>query len=397
MSRGISIYNGTGEIKKVILYKPNKEFINLLPENLLENEMIDFPDIIELSSSFDALANVLRNEKIKVVYIQDLLAECFRINGNIREKFIKQFIREALVPKELIPSVYHILSSINNNRELINKCILGIRKDEVDLMNNSLLNLVNSPRLIIPPLVNMLHLHDNVAFIGNGVLFNTNRDNKRYRELIFWEYIFKYHPQYKNYRLYNSRFDNMIIDVQNYLVLNDEVIMIGLTKKNDVETIMKISKNILTENTFKHVLILDLKDNKLPLKSLITMLDYTEYLIHSSLNDSINIYEIGICNNELVVNEELMSLERVLMKYLHQKKIDLITCGDDYFSKTQEEIKGACNSLVLKEGVVLVYKNNYYTNQKLIFKGYHLITIKSDAFLKWHGGVSNIVVPLIRL
>ena len=57
-------------------------------------------------------------------------------------------------------------------------------------------------KMILDPLPNLYAPRDPFASIGDGVSIHRMYSVTRQRETIFAEYIFKYHPKYKDYKLY---------------------------------------------------------------------------------------------------------------------------------------------------------------------------------------------------
>lgn len=118
--------------KRVLLHRPGNEYLNLTPNTLERLLFDDIPYLKIAKEEHDAFANALRQEGVEVVYLVDLMAETLDLNPEIREKFIKQFIKEGDVSSPNVAEVcYKFLNKISNNKELVSKCIEGIDDSEL--------------------------------------------------------------------------------------------------------------------------------------------------------------------------------------------------------------------------------------------------------------------------
>ena len=88
----------TSEIKplrKVLLHRPGNELLNLTPDTLHELLFDDIPYLKDAQEEHDEFARILKSNGVEVVYLEDLMTEVLDISPEIKEKFIRQFIKEA--------------------------------------------------------------------------------------------------------------------------------------------------------------------------------------------------------------------------------------------------------------------------------------------------------------
>lgn len=400
MKRVVNAYTEISLLKKVLLHRPGNEMLNLLPNNMFKYSFNDIPDIEVMQSEHDALANLLRQEGIIVVYLIDLIVDCFNINPNIRDKFIKQYIKEAKIKIGFVyKEIYKFLSSITDNRKLITKCIEGIRCSEINVPNSSFFKINKENSLLIEPLANLCFVHDFIMGIGDSFILSSTKNEIKHRTLILFEYIFKYHPKYKNTKLYNERHSNDLINTSDILIINDEVIMIGLTNNTTSLSVCNIATKILKDKKYKFVIALDVNEKlkSFSLDSLISIIGKDKFLIHNELLDAINIYELGLHNEKLVINSLHMSLDKVLEKYLHLKQVSLLKCSNgNYFDYEKEQLHQAVNVSCIKPDTVVSYELNRITNKHMESIGTRVIKFNSNQFLKGNRGLHSMIVPLIR-
>lgn len=400
MKRVINVYSEIKTLKKVLLYRPSSEFINLIPDNMKKHGYLDIPYIDLIQSEHDALANLLRQDGVDVIYLIDLVVDCFNINPNIKDKFIKQYIKEAKIKIGFVYNeIYNLLSSISDNRKLVNKCIEGIRYSEINVPNSLFFNINNVNGLVIEPLSNLCYLRDIIMGIGDGFILSSTKDEIKHRSSILLEYVLKYHPKYKSTKIYNGRNSNDLINTSDILILNDEVLLIAITNDTPSLSICNLVSKILKDKKYKYTIVFEVK-NKLKtysLDSLISMISSDTFVIHNELLDSITIYELGLHNEKLVINLLHMSLDKVLAKYLHLKQVKLLKCANgNYFDYSKEQYHQAVSTLAIHDNRIITYEINHITNKLLEENGTDVIKFNGNQFLIRNKGIHSLVVPLIR-
>ena len=91
----INVKSEIGPLKKVLLHRPGNELLNLTPDTLGRLLFDDIPFLPEAQKEHDEFARILKENGIEVVYLEDLMADVLELDGEIEDKFIKQFIYEA--------------------------------------------------------------------------------------------------------------------------------------------------------------------------------------------------------------------------------------------------------------------------------------------------------------
>ena len=190
-------------LKKVLLHRPGKELLNLTPETLERLLFDDIPFLRDAQKEHDEFAGILKDNGVEVVYLEDLMAETLKLNPEIKNKFLKQFIYEAGIRTPRYKNVvYDFLNNINDPKELVLKTMEGININELDLDDgddeDSLVDLISEDsKFVADPMPNLYFTRDPFASIGDGVSLNRMYSVTRNRETIYAEYIFEYHPDFK--------------------------------------------------------------------------------------------------------------------------------------------------------------------------------------------------------
>jgi len=402
---GIHVNGEIGTLKKVLLHRPGDEFLNLTPNTLERLLFDDIPYLKKAQEEHDVFAGALRAEGVEVVYLVDLVAEVLDISSAIREKFLKQFIKEGGVTSDRIfELVYDYLNSFKDNRILVQKCIAGIDSEDLEgyRPSSGFFATRDIGKMILDPLPNLYAPRDPFASIGTGVTIHKMYSVTRSRETIFAEYIFKYHPEYKSCQRYYERTYPYSIEGGDIEVLSKEVIAIGISQRTEPDAINLFAKNIFASknNKFKYVLAFDIPDERsfMHLDTVMTRLDYDKFAVHSLVMKVTDVYEITKGDGkELNIVKLNMPLDELLKKYLHLDKVTLIKCGGGKrIPAEREQWSDGANLLVVKPGVGIAYDRNHVSNEVFRQNGIRVIEIPSSELSRGRGGPHCMSMALER-
>ena len=196
----IKVNSEIGRLKVVLLHEPGEELHNLTPSRLDDLLFDDIPWLPLAQKEHKAFAQTFIDAGVKVVYLVDLMKEVLDSSKEIKEEFINQYIKEANIHSNTLREVTtDYLKSFDDNKALILKTIAGIKKKDIPSYKvTTLTDRVEDYLFITDPMPNLYFARDPFASIGNGVSLNKMFSVTRSRETIYGEYIFKYHPEYKN-------------------------------------------------------------------------------------------------------------------------------------------------------------------------------------------------------
>ena len=401
---GIHVYNEIGRLKKVLLHRPGDEFLNLTPNTLQRLLFDDIPYLKKAQEEHDAFAKALRDEGVEVVYLVDLMAETLDANPRIKDKFIKQFIREGGVTSDIVfDLVYKYLSHYKDNKTLVSKCIAGI--DSEDLKgyrpSSGFFATRDIGKMILDPLPNLYAPRDPFASIGKGVSIHKMYSVTRSRETIFAEYIFKYHPEYKLTPRYYERTYPYSIEGGDIEVLSDEVIAIGISERTEPDAINLLAKKIfsMTRTKFKYILAFDIPDERsfMHLDTVLTRVDVNKFTVHSQVMEVTKVFEITRGKKDLNIKELNMPLDKLLKKYLKLKTIELIKCGGGKrIPAEREQWSDGANLLAIRPGVAIAYDRNHVSNEVFRKHGIKIIEIPNSELSRGRGGPHCMSMALER-
>ena len=406
MANLISNFSEIAPLKKVLMHRPGDEFLNLTPNTLGRLLFDDIPYLKIAQEEHDAYANALRAEGVEVIYITDLAAEAIEAGGRtVRKRFLEQFISEAGVTSPKISrQCYELLNSIKDTRDMVKKCIAGIDISELKKVGkvSGFYATRDTGKMVIEPIPNLLFQRDPMATVGHGATVHKMWSVTRTRESIFMEYVFKYHPFYDDTKIYYDRTEPYCIEGGDIQVLSREVVAIGISERTEPDAIADFARNLFKDkkNTFKYVLAIDIPDERsfMHLDTVMTQVDVDKFAVQDAIMDISTIYEITEGRGgELEIVEIHQSLQKVLEKYLHLDKVELIKCGNGKrIDAEREQWSDGVNLMCVRPGVVIAYDRNFVTNQTLKRHGIKVIEIPSSELSRGRGGSHCMAMALVR-
>ena len=406
MKNSICNFSEIAPLKKVLMHRPGDEFLNLTPNTLERLLFDDIPYLKVAKEEHDAYANALRAEGVEVVYLVDLAAEAIDAGGRtVRKKFLEQFIKEAGVTSPKVARhCFDFLNSIKDTKEMVRKCIAGVDISELKKLGkvSGFYATRDTGKMIIDPIPNILFQRDPMATIGHGVTLHKMWSVTRTRESIFAEYVFKYHPFYDDVKLYYDREEPYCIEGGDIEVLSSEVVAIGISQRTEPDAIANFAKKLFKDksNHFKYVLAIDIPDERsfMHLDTVMTQVDVDKFAVQDAIMDISTIYEITAGRGgEIEIMEIHQSLQKVLEKYLHLNKVELIKCGNGKrIDAEREQWSDGVNLMCIRPGVVAAYDRNFVTNQTLRRHGIKVIEIPSSELSRGRGGSHCMGMALVR-
>ena len=404
----INVKSEIKPLKKVLLHRPGKELENLTPDTLERLLFDDIPFLEVAQAEHDEFAKVLRENGVEVVYLEDLMADVLNVSDEIRDEFLYQWIDEAgITDAGQVKRIYDFMMKYNDDKKaMVMKSIEGIVYNELDYdKSGSLVDYMTDPsELLVDPMPNVYFTRDPFACIGNGVSVNRMFSETRNRETIFGQYIFKYHPDYKDQvAQYYDRNSKVHVEGGDILNINDKVLAVGISQRTQAPAIELLAKNIFADKdaTIETVLAFDIPNNRamMHLDTVFTQIDYDKFTIHPGILGPLTVYEItkGANEGELKVVKVESDLESVLAKHLGVEKVTLIQCGGgDRIAAERDQWNDGSNTLCIAPGVIVVYQRNTVTNEILRQNGIKVLEIPSAELSRGRGGPRCMSMPLVR-
>lgn len=407
MSNPINIFSEIGTLKTVLLKKPGKEVENLTPSIMNRLLFDDIPYLPHAQSEHDAFAKVLRDNGTEVLYLDQLLEESIE-NKDVRANFIKEFLNESqLISVNVFHALEEYLSSLDN-KTLVETMIAGIRKKDVQITSQSIVDLANEDDypFWMDPSPNLYFTRDFAASIGKGMTINHMTFQARRRDSLLMETIVRNHPRFANQGIdiWLNRDQTTHMEGGDEQILNDHTMAIGISQRSTAQAIENLAKQLFSRHSgFDKIIAVKIPHSHalMHLDTVFTMVDYDKFTIYPGILKNggyvdIYILEPGKEEGEIKVTHKT-DLKAVLEEALGVPEVALIPTGNsDAIVAPREQWNDGSNTLAIAPGVVVTYDRNFVSNKMLGSYGVKVIEIASAELCRGRGGPRCMSMPIWR-
>lgn len=396
----INVNNEIKPLKKVLLHRPGEELLNLTPNALDELLFDDIPDLEKAIEEHDNFAKIFKDEGIEVVYLEDLMAETLYQNKNLREEFLEKYLKEANINDELAyKESKKLLESIKDTKEFVLKTMSGITLKELGIKNDKVI--YNQKYTAINPMPNLYFTRDPFSSIAEGVSINSMYSVTRSRETIYADYIFNHHKDYKGIKNFYGRGKDYHIEGGDILNINENLLMIGISQRTELDAIRVLAKNVLEDqdNDINEIIGVNIPNERayMHLDTVFTQIDVDTFTYHPGIISTFHAVKFSFKDYEMIEEFIEKSLDDLLKDALKLDKINLLPCGGgDPIAALREQWTDGSNTLAIAPGKVIVYKRNTVTNQMLELNDIEVIKLDSSTLTVGRGGPRCMSMPLIR-
>lgn len=411
--QGVSITSDIGPLKRVMLHRPGKELLNLIPRRLEDLLFDDIPFLKAAQEEHDAFSETLRSQGVEVVYLEDLMTEVLEIHPGLTEPFLYQWLREAGIrTHRWQDALYAHLRENYQGKDLVEKTMEGITLREMGRKSDlSLQDLIASPDdLIVDPMPNLYFTRDPAAVVGDGLMISRMCFPTRRRETIYTDYIFRHHPDFiDRVKRYYDRNEYARLEGGDVICLTPDTVAIGISQRTSPDAIEKAAANLFSseESGVKTILAFFIPSTRafMHLDTVFTQVDRGKYTIHPGILGPLKVFEIRKGEGfdptdpepELSIRELTMPLEDILKKYTGAENVRLIPCGgSDPIAAAREQWNDGSNTLCVSPGVIIVYSRNELSNNLLREEGLTVLEIPSSELSRGRGGPRCMSMPLNR-
>lgn len=402
--QAIHVHSEIGRLKKVLLHRPGRELENLMPEYLSRLLFDDIPYLKIAREEHDRFAALLKKHGVKICYLQDIMEETL-VDAEVKSRFIHDVLEEtAIFTNREKALMTEYLSSLPK-REMIEAVMGGVRKTEIETVVGRVRTdfhrgVEQDYPFVMDPMPNLYFTRDPFAAVGDGVTIHPMFSVTRSRETVFAEYIFSYHPLYKNTEIWYDRSEPFSLEGGDLLILNEKTVAVGISQRTTERSIVKFAGRLLSgENRFCKILAFNIPKQRtfMHLDTVFTMVDRNKFTVHPNILHQLDVFIIEQKDGKIIIRLAEGTLADILKEQLELDDVQLIRCGSNsVIDAAREQWNDGSNTLAIAPGKVVVYARNDVTNEILKDAGIKIYELPGSELSRGRGGPRCMSMPLLR-
>ncbi|HUU76602.1 MAG TPA: arginine deiminase [Methanoregulaceae archaeon] len=415
--REFGVYSEVGRLRKVIVHRPDLSLRRLTPSN---HEELLFDDLLWVEKAMhehDSFVNLLRDEGVRVYYLQGLLAEAMS-SEKARHTMIGRVINAMTVGISAVSQLQACLLDMDP-ATLARHLIGGLTKAETgcldsDLMaRRSLTSAASGPdSFILPPLPNTLYTRDSSSWIYGGLTLNPMFWPVRRLEAINLAAIYRFCPMFRDaqFNVWYPRRDvkgkferveaeRASMEGGDVMPVGNGTVIIGMSERTTSRMIELVANELFSRGAAERVIVGQMNRNRahMHLDTVFSMLDADTVTIYPRVVEKMRTFSIRPGEGEAVfeITREKSFLSAVA-DALDVKSLEVIPTGGDEYAAAREQWDDGNNVLALKPGVVVAYDRNTSTNRNFRNAGIEVLEIDGSELSRGRGGSHCMTCPLAR-
>jgi arginine deiminase len=373
MQQQVYVNSEIGELKKVIVHRPDRGIARISPKNaheLLFDDIVHYHQMTKEHETFtEILQEFLGSEN--VLFAQQLICEA------LEDVEAKKEIIDKIVDFEELPKIYGKWLLEMNNEDLARTLVTGYHKQK--------------DYVLFDPVPNFIFTRDIAVTVKDHIIITKAAKTARYRENLLARFIFFAHPYFSHLKI-EDRVINLnhvdkfppsrrgeVVSAEggDMMMLNEKYFFIGCSERTTEHAIYSIKNKLFEKNLVDNVVQINIPSDRsfMHIDTLFTHIDHDLVVCYKPIvyqGHSSNV-EVHRKDGSIAV---FSSIKEFFLKEINpEMKFIFSGLGESPYQE-REQWTDACNLVALRPGVGITYDRNPVTNEAFKLAGFNIITAR---------------------
>ena len=383
-----------GRLRTVLVHRPGLELRRITPRDAGRLLYHTLPWASRAQQEHDALASVLRDRGVEVLYVTELLQDALEYQP-ARDEAIASVLASAALGDELRTQVRDHLEQLDPEA-LAQVLIAGLTPDELAIGRGVVFELLDRHDFIIDPLPNLAFSRDSSVWIGDRAAVTCLSAAGRHRESELIGVIYAYHPRFAGTKcLYGPELEQ--VTGGDVMLLAPSVIAVGVGRRTTAAGAERLARRVFDAGLAHTVLAVPLEPlgPGAHLDSVCTMVDVDTVIMYPRHAFTLTAHTITPRSDGMRVSRPQPFLEAAAQA-MGIDRLNVIETGLEPLTAPRQQWDDGGNALAIDRRVVVSHERNVETNNRLEAAGLEVIQVPASELGSSRGGPRCMACPVAR-
>jgi arginine deiminase len=399
VSRTHGVDSEVGRLRTVLVHRPGLEVRRITPRRADQLLFDVLPWVGRAQQEHDALARVLRDQGVEVLYLTELLQDTLEYRP-ARDKAIASVLGCATLGDELAAQVRGHLDRLDPEA-LAQVLIAGLTADELTAGRGVVFELLDRHDFVIDPLPNLTFSRDSSVWIGDRVAVTSLATAGRRRESMLFGVIYGHHPRFAGTKyLYGPQLEQ--VEGGDVLLLAPSVLAVGVGERTTSAGAERLARRVFAAGLAHTVLVVPLAGlgPAAHLDTICTVVDVDTVVMYPRLAFTLTAHTITPRADGMRVSRPQPFLEAAAQA-MGIDRLKVIETGLDPLAldplaSPRRQWDDGSNALAVDRKIAVCHERNVETNARLEAAGIQVIRVPASELGSRRGGPRCMVCPVAR-
>lgn len=376
------------------MHRPGLELQRITPRHKDRLLFDTLPWVSRARQEHDVLSQVLRDHRVEVLYLTELLQDVLEYQP-ARNEAVRRALADARLGEELRSQLRGHLEDLGPEA-LAQVLIAGLTPDELKIGHGVVFELLDRHDFVLDPLPNLVFTRDSSFWIGDRIAVASLARERRRRESDLMSVIYRSHPRFAGTKwLYEPEFEH--VDGGDVMLLSPGVIAVGVGQRTTPAGTERLARHVFDAGLAHTLLAVPMSqhDGCGHLDTVCAVVDVDAVVMHPAVAYTLTARTISPRDEGMRVSRPRPFLEAAAQA-IGIDRLQVIDTGTDAVCGPAGQWEDGNNVLAVSRRVVISHERNSLTNARLEEAGIRVIRVPSSELGSVRGGPRCMSCPIGR-